>query len=130
MTQERGLGSDQNDHRAIDRGRGLEGVCVNPRQRYNMLYTQTVVFVPHYVKETRKKRTRDRDRPIASRTLDRARGRDERQRTDDVERRGGASGRDGDGGGGARETTRRRGGLEGDARERGGKTGAVIGVGL
>ena len=99
---------------------------MNPRQRYNMLYTQTVVFVPHYVKETRKKRTRDRDRPIASRTLDRARGRDERQRTDDVERRGGASGRDG----GARETTRWRGGIEGDARERGGKTGAVIGVGL
>ena len=96
---------------------------MNPRHRYNMLYTQTVVCVPHYVKETRKKRTRDRDRPIASRTLDRARGRDERQRTDDVERRGGASGRDGDGGGGARETTRRRGGLEGDARERGGKTG-------
>jgi hypothetical protein len=96
---------------------------VNPRHRYNMWYTQTVVCVPHYVKETRKKRTRDRDRPIASRTLDRARGRDERQRTDDVERRGGASGRDGDGGGGARETTRRRGGLEGDARERGGKTG-------
>ena len=61
---------------------------MNPRHRYNMLYTQTVVCVPHYVKETRKKRTRDRDRPIASRTLDRARGRDERQRTDDVERRG------------------------------------------
>jgi len=84
-----------------------------------------------HAKDTRKKRERHAtDRPIASRTLDRDRDRDERQRTDDVERRGGASGRDGDGGGGARETTRWRGGLEGDARERGGKTGAVIGVGL
>ena len=105
---------------------------MNPRQRYKGWYTHRRWYLYH---TTRKKRERNAiavglsfatDRPIASRTL----ARDERQRTDDVERRGGASGRDGDGGGGARETTRRRGGIEGDARERGGKTRAVIGVGL